>query len=83
MQQSPTPKGPHRVEHDSMGEVSVPKSEYWGAQTQRCLNHFHIRHDPMPSEVILAYAAIKKACAMVILKNFIINISSTKTRFQD
>ena len=65
MQQSPTSKGPHRVEHDSMGEVSVPKSVYWGAQTQRCLNHFHIRHDPMPSEVILAYAAIKKACAMV------------------
>ncbi len=29
-----------RIEHDSMGEVRVPAERYWGAQTQRSLEHF-------------------------------------------
>jgi len=31
-----------RTEHDSMGEVRVPAEHYWGAQTQRSLEHFPI-----------------------------------------
>jgi fumarate hydratase class II len=31
-----------RIEHDSMGEVRVPATHYWGAQTQRSLEHFLI-----------------------------------------
>ena len=31
-----------RIEHDSMGEVRVPAMHYWGAQTQRSLEHFPI-----------------------------------------
>ena len=31
-----------RIEHDSMGEVRVPAEHYWGAQTQRSLEHFPI-----------------------------------------
>jgi fumarate hydratase class II len=31
---------PDRVERDSMGSVGVPASRYWGAQTQRSLEHF-------------------------------------------
>ena len=31
-----------RSEHDSMGEVRVPADHYWGAQTQRSLEHFPI-----------------------------------------
>ena len=31
-----------RTEHDSMGEVRVPAAHYWGAQTQRSLEHFPI-----------------------------------------
>ncbi len=31
-----------RIEHDSMGEVRVPAAHYWGAQTQRAVEHFPI-----------------------------------------
>ena len=31
-----------RVEHDSLGEVRVPAQHYWGAQTQRSIEHFRI-----------------------------------------
>ena len=31
-----------RIEHDSMGEVRVPAARYWGAQTQRSIEHFPI-----------------------------------------
>ena len=52
-----------RVEKDSMGEVSVPASKLWGAQTQRSLEHFTIGTDLMPREMIAAYAILKKAAA--------------------
>jgi fumarate hydratase class II len=32
----------YRIERDSMGEVRVPKSAYYGAQTQRTLENFPI-----------------------------------------
>ena len=34
--------GEWRIEHDSMGEVRVPAEHYWGAQTQRAVEHFPI-----------------------------------------
>ena len=52
-----------RVEKDSMGEVSVPASKLWGAQTQRSLEHFTIGTDLIPREMIAAYAILKKAAA--------------------
>jgi fumarate hydratase class II len=30
-----------RREFDSLGEVEVPADRYWGAQTQRSLEHFN------------------------------------------
>jgi fumarate hydratase class II len=54
-----------RREFDSMGAVEVPASRYWGAQTQRSLQHFSIGHDRMPKEVYHAYGVVKKACALV------------------
>jgi fumarate hydratase, class II len=53
-----------RREFDSMGNVDVPGDRYWGAQTQRSLQHF-IGHDRMPKEVYRAYGIVKKACALV------------------
>jgi len=53
-----------RVESDSMGKVEVPADKYWGAQTERSLEHFSIGHDLMPKEVYHAYGYIKKAAAM-------------------
>lgn len=54
-----------RIETDSMGEIEVPTSAYWGAQTQRSLKHFDIGFDVMPREVIRALGILKKAAAIV------------------
>jgi fumarate hydratase, class II len=55
----------NRREFDSMGEVEVPADRYWGAQTQRSLQHFSIGGDRMPKAVYHAYGYVKKACALV------------------
>ena len=54
-----------RREFDSLGEVEVPANRYWGAQTQRSLEHFNIGNDRMPKEVYHAYGYVKKAAALV------------------
>src|SRR6201982_3384578 len=54
-----------RKEFDSLGTVEVPADHYWGAQTQRSLQHFNIGHDRMPKEVYHAYGYVKKAAAIV------------------
>ncbi|MBI2161140.1 MAG: class II fumarate hydratase, partial [Candidatus Rokubacteria bacterium] len=54
-----------RVETDSMGAIEVPADRYWGAQTQRSLQHFRIGGDRFPRELILAFGILKKACALV------------------
>jgi fumarate hydratase class II len=59
-----TQKPAMRTETDSMGEVEVPADRYWGAQTQRSLEHFAIGEDVMPLEVIRALAIVKKAAAL-------------------
>ena len=48
-----------RTEFDSLGTVEVPADRYWGAQTQRSLQHFSIGNDHMPIEVYRAYGLIK------------------------
>src|SRR5260370_5681001 len=52
-----------RMEKDSIGDVSVPASKLWGAQTQRSLEHFSIGMDLIPREMITAYAILKKGAA--------------------
>ena len=54
-----------RREFDSLGDVMVPADHYWGAQTQRSLQHFDIGHDLMPKEVYHAYGFVKQAAATV------------------
>jgi fumarate hydratase, class II len=54
-----------RSEFDSLGTVEVPANHYWGAQTQRSLEHFNIGNDRMPKEVYHAYSYVKKAAAIV------------------
>jgi fumarate hydratase class II len=54
-----------RREFDSMGYAEVPADRYWGAQTQRSLQHFSIGQDRMPKEIYHAYGVVKKACALV------------------
>lgn len=57
--------GQFRTETDSMGSVQVPADMYYGAQTERSLQHFSIGRDLMPPELIHAYGIVKKACALV------------------
>jgi fumarate hydratase class II len=53
----------YRIEHDTMGEVRVPASARWGAQTQRAVENFPVSGQPLPSELIHALARIKGAAA--------------------
>ena len=62
--QKETHQGPHRVERDSMGEINVPAERYWGAQTQRSLEHFKIGGDRFPREMIRALGVLKKCAAL-------------------
>jgi len=55
----------HRIETDTMGEISVASDRYWGAQTQRSLENFVIGGQKMPLEVIRAFATLKKAAALI------------------
>ncbi|MEN9281115.1 MAG: Fumarase [Bacteroidota bacterium] len=54
-----------RIERDTMGEIAVPSTAYYGAQTARSLIHFAIGEERMPREVIQGMAILKKAAAMV------------------
>ena len=54
-----------RTETDSMGEIDVPASSYYGAQTARSLIHFDIGTEIMPREIIRGMGILKKASAMV------------------
>ena len=54
-----------RTEKDTMGTIEVPSDRYWGAQTQRSLEHFRIGRDHFPREMIRALGILKKASALV------------------
>jgi fumarate hydratase class II len=60
----------YRIEKDTMGEVKVPTSAYYGAQTQRSIDNFKIAQDinRMPKEIIRAFAYLKKAAALTNLE---------------
>src|SRR3954471_14921037 len=54
-----------RIEHDSMGEVRVPASAKWAAQTQRAVENFPISGLHIERALIGALASIKGAAAKV------------------
>jgi len=53
-----------RLEHDTMGEVRVPKSALYGAQTQRAVENFPISGSGLEAAQIVALARIKRAAAL-------------------
>ena len=57
-----------RIEHDSLGEVKVPKKALWGAQTQRAIENFPISgikfRFPFGRSFIKALGAIKHSAAV-------------------
>ena len=52
-----------RIEEDSMGEVKVPATALYGAQTQRAVDNFRISGTTMPAHFICALGLIKAAAA--------------------
>ena len=57
--------GEFRIEHDTMGEVRVPASALWGAQTQRAVENFPVSGVRLERSLIAALARIKGAAAPV------------------
>lgn len=53
----------YRIEKDSMGEIKVPNTALWGAQTQRSSQNFLIGQEKMPLALIYALALVKKSAA--------------------
>lgn len=54
----------YRIEHDTMGEVKVPKDALYAAQTQRAVENFPISGTGLERAHIAALAEIKKAAAL-------------------
>jgi fumarate hydratase class II len=55
----------YRIEHDTMGEVRVPATALYGAQTQRAVENFPISGSGLEPAQIVALARIKRAAAIV------------------
>ncbi|MDO6392331.1 aspartate ammonia-lyase [Pontibacter sp. BT731] len=55
-----------RIEHDFLGEKEIPYGVYYGIQTTRALENFHITGTPISKEplFIKAFAYVKKAAAL-------------------
>ena len=57
-----------RKEFDSIGPINVPRDKYWGASTQRSKKYFDIGEFKVRPVLIKSIAIIKKAAAIVHLK---------------
>ena len=56
-----------RGERDSMGEMRVPDTAYYGAQTQRAVDNFTVSGRPIPARLVHALGLMKQAAAKVNL----------------
>jgi fumarate hydratase, class II len=62
---SQTDTASYRIEHDTMGEVRVPKDALWRAQTQRAVENFPISGRGLERAQIRALGLLKGGCAQV------------------
>lgn len=53
-----------RKEHDFLGELEVPDNAYYGVQTLRAMENFHVTGYTMDADFIVAMAMVKKAAAL-------------------
>ncbi len=53
-----------RIERDSLGELAVPETALYGAQTQRALDNFTIQPSPLPESFIRTLIMVKKIAAI-------------------
>jgi len=56
----------HRIERDFLGDKSIPENAYYGVQTLRGRENFHITGIPMSTEhyFVKAFGYVKKAAAL-------------------
>ena len=59
----------YRTEFDSIGKIKVPGDKYWGASTERSNKYFNIGDFLVRPLVIHSIAIIKKAAAIVNIRN--------------
>jgi aspartate ammonia-lyase len=55
-----------RKEIDSLGEVELPDSAYYGVQTARAIENFPVSGIMERKELVDAYVLVKKAAAIAI-----------------
>lgn len=69
-----------RTEKDTMGQVKVPATAYYGAQTQRSIDNFKIAQDinKMPKEIVKAFAYLKKAAAITNTELGVLPVEKSK-----
>ena len=60
---SPSENAGFRTEHDSMGEVQVPRDALWRAQTQRAIENFPISGTTLEPRLVHALGLVKGAAA--------------------
>ena len=53
-----------RTEHDFLGNLEVPDDVYYGVQTMRAIENFHITGQKLDPDFIVALARVKKAAAL-------------------
>ena len=53
-----------RIEHDTMGEVKVPRDALYRAQTQRAVENFPLSGKGLEARHIIALAQVKRAAAL-------------------
>ena len=55
----------YRIERDAWGEVRLPANAFYGAQTQRAIEHFSVSDMRLPALLIHTLGLIKQAAAQV------------------
>ena len=75
---------PTRIEHDLLGERSVPVSAYYGVHTLRAVENFPITGSPISiyPELVNALAAIKQAAALTNHKLGLLDVERTEAIVQ-
>ena len=71
-----------RKEHDFLGELEVADELYYGVQTIRALENFHITGKHLDQDFIKALAMVKKASALANMKTGRLNVSIGKAIVQ-
>ncbi len=62
-----------RLEMDSIGKKEIPDDSYYGIQTLRAMENFPVSGIKERSELIRAYALVKKAAALTNMELGIID----------